>query len=267
MTPAGSLPLAVSIGVTPPVVVTVNVKYVPVVADTADGLVNAQPAPHTDGAVYANTAAGTAALVPPTVVTATVTASTASPTGAVASIWESLTTVKGAYWPPNDTPLAPVNPDPVTTTCVPPVSGPLLGLSAVTAGATTNVNWSRGIVASVPPGPVTVTSTVPAGTAGETAVIEVSATTEKLAAGVAPKLTCVAPVNPVPVIVTAVPPDEGPLCDGDPGEPRRRHVPGCQQQQGAWYPSRRPGCLRGRSPSTRGPPLPTLAPCRSRPSR
>jgi hypothetical protein len=46
----------------------------------------------------------------------------------------------------------------------------------------------------------------PAACAGETAVISVEDTTVKLVAATAPKATLVAPVNPVPVMVTVVPP-------------------------------------------------------------
>ncbi len=48
------------------------------------------------------------------------------------------------------------------------------------------------------------------GRAGEVAVIWVSETTVKLVAAVAPKATAVAPVKPVPVMVTVVPPAVGP---------------------------------------------------------
>ena len=47
--------------------------------------------------------------------------------------------------------------------------------------------------------------------AGLTAVIEVSFTTTTAVATVGPKSTAVAPVKPVPVIVTGVPPAVGPL--------------------------------------------------------
>ena len=52
-------------------------------------------------------------------------------------------------------------------------------------------------------------STVPV-PAGDVAVIEVAELTVKPVAGVAPKVTAVAPVNPVPVMVTEVPPAVGP---------------------------------------------------------
>ena len=57
-------------------------------------------------------------------------------------------------------------------------------------------------VALVPPGVVTVMSTVPAVSAGAVAVMLVALLTVKLAAAVEPKLTAVAPVRLEPVIVT-----------------------------------------------------------------
>ena len=71
------------------------------------------------------------------------------------------------------------------------------------------MNWSAAPVALVPLPVVTVTSTVPV-PAGEAAVMEVALLTVKLAAAVEPKLTADAPVNPVPVITTEVPPVVGP---------------------------------------------------------
>ena len=66
-------------------------------------------------------------------------------------------------------------------------------------------------VAEVPPAVVTVTSMVPAPAAGEVAVIEVVELTVTPVAGVPPKLTVLAPtINPVPMIVTLVPPPAGP---------------------------------------------------------
>jgi hypothetical protein len=75
----------------------------------------------------------------------------------------------------------------------------------------TYVNWSAEPVALLPPGVVTVTSINPAAPAGLMAVIWVSLSTPKEAAGVAPKLTSVAPVKSVPVMVTEVPPAVDPL--------------------------------------------------------
>ncbi len=64
-------------------------------------------------------------------------------------------------------------------------------------------------MALVPPGVLTVTSTAPV-PAGVVAVIAVALSTVNAAAGVPPKLIALAPVKPVPVIVTLVPPAAGP---------------------------------------------------------
>ena len=83
--------------------------------------------------------------------------------GDVAVIDVSLLTVKPvAAVAPKFTAVAPVNPVPVIVTDVPPAAGPLLGVTLVTVGAPTNVNWSFALVALVPPTVVTLTSTVPA---------------------------------------------------------------------------------------------------------
>jgi hypothetical protein len=71
------------------------------------------------------------------------------------------------------------------------------------------VNWSELEVADVPPGVVTVMSTVPV-PAGSVAVTEVSEFTVTPVAAAAPKWTAVASVNPVPKMVTGVPPLAGP---------------------------------------------------------
>jgi hypothetical protein len=80
----------------------------------------------------------------------------------------------------------------------------------MTVGATVYVNSSAGEVSEVPPGVATETSTVPGVPAGDVAVTEVGEVTTKLAAGVDPKLTAVAPLKLVPVTVTVVPPPIGP---------------------------------------------------------
>ena len=71
------------------------------------------------------------------------------------------------------------------------------------------MNSSAADVGDVPPGPVTVTSTVPADSAGLVAVICVPVLLVIVAA-VLPKSTAVAPLKAVPVIVTEVPPANGP---------------------------------------------------------
>ena len=108
---------------------------------------------------------------------------------------------------PNFTAVTPVNPVPVIVTVVPLVAGPLVGEIPVMVGA--YVNWSAAEVALVPPGVVTVTSTVPV-PAGDFMVREVDEVTDKPVPAVVPNFTAVAPVNPVPVTVTVVPPATGP---------------------------------------------------------
>src|SRR5208283_1539080 len=150
------------------------------------------------------------ALVPPGVVTVTSTVP-AVPAGETAVILVAETTVTLlAPVKPKST-VAPVtNPVPVTVTVVPPATGPAAGEILVTAGTGSYVNWSDAEVALVPPGVVTVTSTVPAEPAGETAVMLVADTTVTLLAPVKPKSTVAPVTNPVPVIVTVVPPANGP---------------------------------------------------------
>ena len=86
-----------------------------------------------------------------------------------------------------------------------PLAGPVVGFSFVTVGGARKLNRSAELVALVPPGVVTVTSTVPV-PAGETAVIELSELTVKLVALVEPNLTAVAPLKLVPVMLTELPP-------------------------------------------------------------
>ena len=74
------------------------------------------------------------------------------------------------------------------------------------------MNRSAIEVVLVPPGVVTVTSVTPAAWAGDLTVILVAETTVRnVVFFVIPNLTAVAPVNPVPIIVTAVLPVNGPL--------------------------------------------------------
>src|SRR5580658_3338036 len=90
---------------------------------------------------------------------------------------------------------------------VPPLAGELI--EAVGGLAALYVYLSALEVALVPPGVLTVTSTVPV-PAGDVAVTCVEVFTVKTAL-VDPKSTAVAPVRLVPVMVTGVPPACGPL--------------------------------------------------------
>jgi len=75
--------------------------------------------------------------VPPAVVTVTFTGP-AVPAGAVAVIWVAeFTTTFVAAFAPKRTDVAPVRFVPVIVTTVPPATGPLAGLSAVTVGTAT----------------------------------------------------------------------------------------------------------------------------------
>ena len=73
------------------------------------------------------------------------------------------------------------------------------------------MKWSAALVGLVPPGVVTVMSTVPSAPAGEFTVSDVPPPfTTTPVPGVAPKSTAVAPDRLAPVTVTEVPPEVGP---------------------------------------------------------
>jgi hypothetical protein len=179
-------------------------------AGTASG---ARPVDGGLGSVAASTnrkvglAAGS--LVPPGVVTVTATAP--EPAGVTAVILESLSTLKLVAWTvPKLIPVAPVNSLPLMVTWLPPASGPKLGSREVTTGRAANLNRFPDAAALVPAGVVTVTSTVPAFSAGEVAVICVLLSTVNDVAATLPKFTAVAPLKAVPAMVTEVPPAVGP---------------------------------------------------------
>jgi hypothetical protein len=136
----------------------------------------------------------------------------AASAGETALSWVSETTLKlVALIDPNTTFVAAVNPVPVTVTVVPPVVGPDVGAMAVTTGTgAVSVNTSAATVELVPAGVVTEMLRAPAACAGAIAVICVPETTVNFVAATDPKRTLVAPVRPVPVMVTLVPPAVGP---------------------------------------------------------
>ena len=124
--------------------------------------------------------------------------------GTVVVIWLFELTVNGAFTPLNFTVIVPRNPDPVSTTVVP--TGPSGGENdEITGGPGVTVKFVGELTA--PLGVVTMIRPVTA-PAGTMAVIRVDELTVKEAL-TPPKWTAVAPVNPVPVIVTEVP--TGPL--------------------------------------------------------
>jgi hypothetical protein len=116
------------------------------------------------------------ALVPTGVVT--VTSTVLAPVGELTVIELDDTTdtpVPGVE--PNMTEVAALNPVPVTVTEVPPAGRPATGLTAKTVGTASKVKLSLTEVALVAQGVVTVTSTVAAASAGETAVTWVAEVT------------------------------------------------------------------------------------------
>jgi hypothetical protein len=134
----------------------------------------------------------------------TLTSTVPLPAGAVAVSEESELNVKAvAATDPNLTDVVPVNPLPKILTTVPPDWGPELG--EIPETVVLYVNLSAELVVEVPAFVVTVTSTTPM-PAGDTAVIcDAPFTTTEVAAA-RPNLTPLAPMKPVPVMVTVSPP-------------------------------------------------------------
>jgi hypothetical protein len=133
----------------------------------------------------------------------TVTEPVVEPDGTVVVIIESLMSVKVAGVPLNLTAVAPVRPLPVMVTAVP--GGPLLGESPDTIGWTGTATVNGVGDEAVPPAPVTVTAPVVA-PVGTCAVIELPfAATANVGSEMPPKATDVAPVKPLPLMVTVAP--------------------------------------------------------------
>jgi hypothetical protein len=112
--------------------------------------------------------------------------------------------------PPTVTVALASKPVPLIVMAVPPAAGPEVGLSALTVGGATYVNWSPGFVALGCPLTVTTTSKVPAACTGVVAVTWVALTTLTPVAAVPPTVTVAPAAKFVPVIVMTVPPDAGP---------------------------------------------------------
>jgi hypothetical protein len=70
------------------------------------------------------------------------------------------------------------------------------------------LKWSFEVMALVPPGPVTVTLTVPFFPFGDRTVIEVSELIDTITPSFEPNITTAAPLKPLPVMVTVVLPAE-----------------------------------------------------------
>jgi hypothetical protein len=140
-----------------------------------------------------NWSAELVALVPAGVVTVMSTVPWAS-AGEMAAVIEvpEVTVKPVAALAPKLTAVAALKFAPVMATEVPPVVYPLVGVTMVTIGALSKINLSAGLVALVPDGATTVTSTVPAVSDGELTVIRVAEVIVKVPAAVVPNHTAVA---------------------------------------------------------------------------
>lgn len=134
--------------------------------------------------------------VPPGVLTLTLREAP-GPTIAAIDV-DEITVNDVAGMPPKLTAVAPVKLVPAMATRLPFVA--LVGVNEVIVGAGMNVKPAR---VPVPPGVVTLTE--PDAPAATTAVMLLAETTLKEVAAVPPKLTAVAPVKLLPVIVTTAP--------------------------------------------------------------
>jgi hypothetical protein len=159
---------------------TVKVKAVASVADCESGLVTMIP-------TVPALSAGVTALICVELLTVTEVATTL-PNATVAPAWK---------------------PMPVIVTDVPPVTGPELGETLLTVGGAANVK-AAARVADCESGLVTVIPTVPALSAGVTALICVELTTVTTVATTLPNVTVAPAWKAVPVIVTVVPPAVAP---------------------------------------------------------
>jgi len=131
--------------------------------------------------------------------------------GVVAVIVVGLTTFTLVPAVPSKVTVAPAtNPVPEMVTGVPPAVGPLAGTMPDTVGGAMYVNSSANVPDCVS-GLVTTTATSPAAWAGVVTVIVVGSTTFTPVPAVPPKVTVAPGTNPVPVMVTTVPPAVDPL--------------------------------------------------------
>src|SRR6185437_5350642 len=124
-----------------------------------------------------------------------------APVGTVAVIWVAELTVNVAALPLKVTAVAPVKPLPVMVTDVP--TGPEVGVNEETVGPACVVTVNDAVLAPVPAGVVTAIGPVvaPVGTVAVSWVAELTVNVAALPL----KVTAVAPVKPLPVMVTDVP--------------------------------------------------------------
>jgi hypothetical protein len=162
------------------------------------------------GPPYVNWSAATTALVPNGPITRTSLIPVATCPEEVTVIWVSVTLRILAGYVPKSTSVAPANPVPLIVTGVPPNTPPVAGERPVNIGPP-YVNWSAGTIALVPPGAITRTSWIPVATCPEEVTVIWVSETVRILAGYVPKSTSDVPANPVPLIVTGVPPNTPPV--------------------------------------------------------
>ena len=167
-------------------------------AGSSDAMIGATP-------VYVNIGAGV--LVPPLVVTTIGFAILLVDDGDLAVMEVAVATTLLAAIPPMVT-LAPLKFVPVIVNDVPPVIGPVLGVTLAIVGAATKV-YALALVPT-PPGVVTPTLCAPATPAGAKATMLVDEITEIFVAATPPTVTIVASDKFVPVMVMIVPAAIGP---------------------------------------------------------
>jgi len=169
-----------------------------------------------------------------------------APTGTVALIWVAEFTAKLAPTPPNRTAVAPVKAVPVIVTAAPAL--PLVGENEEILGAALVIVKFVALVA-VPPGVVTVIFPVTAPLGTVVVICVPDEFTENELATTPPNFTAVAPVRPVPLMVTEVP--TGPL-DGENDE-----IVGAGAQEELTV---KPSALVAEPSSVTTPILPVVAP-------
>jgi hypothetical protein len=162
-------------------------------------------------------------LAPLEVVTVTSTVVPAVPAGEVTVTVVEVLDKTVATVAPKSTAVGLARLVPSTVTCWPPAVGPEFAITPETRGPEPNTKRSLGATVEVTPAIVSVTSTVPATSAGEVAVQLVVEEHETAVAAVTPNIAEAAPtVKPEPVMTTTVPPPIGPVLGAIPEIPRGR---------------------------------------------
>jgi hypothetical protein len=207
----GTLPKVTSVAPDrwlPLIVISVPPSADPVAGETASTL---------GVAAYSKAAAGTTAVVPPSVVTRTSTGPIPPAGGATTLMRSGETVTTRASASPMVTRLAPSRSVPVTETRVPPACEPEAGEIPSTTGARTNLKSTGELPGLRPVVVMTRTLTSPSsGKAGVVTDSTVSEETTRSVPGTPSKSTSTAPENRAPVTVTRVPPSLVPAAGSRP---------------------------------------------------